>query len=126
LNTDKNHILYIEDDKEVRDLVQQNLLKYGYEVTWLESGNHIDPYLDQVDIVVLDIMLPELDGFTVGQRIKEKNENLPILFLTARTAIEDKLKGLEFADDYLTNPFHLKELLLRIDILLRRFEKVKY
>jgi DNA-binding response OmpR family regulator len=124
LSTEKNHILYIEDDKEVRDLVKQNLLEHGYEVTWLESGNHIDLYLNQVDIVVLDIMLPGLDGFTVGQRIKEKNDNLPILFLTARTAIEDKLKGLEFADDYLTKPFHPKELLLRIDILLRRFEKV--
>ncbi|MCR6105881.1 response regulator transcription factor [Salipaludibacillus agaradhaerens] len=119
-----NHILYIEDDNEVGDLVKQNLIDNGYELTWLKSGNQFDRYLDKVEMVILDIMLPGLDGFTVGQRIKEMNETIPILFLTARTAIEDKLKGLEFADDYLTKPFHPKELLLRIDILLRRFEKV--
>lgn len=119
-----NYILYIEDDEEVGELVKQNLHDSGYNLTWLKSGNKFDLYLDQTDIVVLDIMLPGLDGFTVGHRIKEKNDSIPILFLTARTAIEDKLKGLEFADDYLTKPFHPQELLLRIDILLRRFNKV--
>lgn len=119
----KSTILYIEDDEEVSDLVTQNLMDNGYEVIWLESGNELDRHLDNADAVVLDIMLPGLDGFTVGQRIKEKNENLPILFLTARTSIEDKLKGLNFADDYLTKPFHPEELLLRIQILLKRSGK---
>ncbi len=119
-----NHILYIEDDEEVADLVKQDLFDNGYDVTWLTSGYDMEAYLDQVDLVILDIMLPGLDGFTVGKRIRGKKNNLPILFLTARTAIEDKLTGLEFADDYLTKPFHPKELLLRIDILLKRFDKV--
>jgi len=119
----KNTILYIEDDEEVSDLVTQNLIDNGYEVIWLQSGDQYNQHLDKADVVVLDIMLPGLDGFTVGQRIKDKNENLPILFLTARTSIEDKLKGLNFADDYLTKPFHPEELLLRIQILLRRSGK---
>lgn len=119
-----NHILYIEDDEEVAALVEQNLRDSEYRFTWLTSGKDIDIYIDEVDLVILDIMLPGLDGFTVGKRMKEKYQNLPILFLTARTAIEDKLTGLEFADDYLTKPFHPKELLLRIDKLLKRFEKV--
>ncbi|WP_416150008.1 response regulator transcription factor [Salipaludibacillus sp. HK11] len=119
-----NHILYIEDDEEVGQLVKQNLLDCGYKMTWLKSGNQFDQYLNEVEMVILDIMLPGLDGFTVGQRIKEKNNSIPILILTARTAIEDKLKGLEFADDYLTKPFHPQELVIRVDILLRRFDKI--
>lgn len=119
-----NHILYIEDDDEVGNLVKQNLYESGYQLTWLKSADEFEIHLHKADIVILDIMLPGLDGFTVGQRIKEKSASIPLVFLTARTAIEDKLKGLEFADDYLTKPFHPKELLLRIDILLRRFGKV--
>lgn len=116
----KSTILYIEDDKEVSELVIQNLEDNDFNVIWLQSGSHFDLYLDDVELVVLDIMLPGLDGFTVGQRIKERNPHLPILFLTARTAIEDRLKGLQFADDYLTKPFHPDELLLRMDKLLKR------
>lgn len=119
----KNRILYVEDDEELGKLVERNLCNSGYEVIWLKSGNGMDDFLEKADIVVLDIMLPGLDGFTIGQRIKEKKIDIPILFLTARTAIEDKLKGLEFADDYLTKPFHPKELLLRIENLLKRFDK---
>ncbi|MNC39570.1 Transcriptional regulatory protein WalR [compost metagenome] len=65
-------------------------------------------------------MLPGLDGFTVGQRLKRAYPNLPILMLSARTSIDDKLQGLEFADDYLTKPFHPDELAARIEVLLRR------
>lgn len=118
-----NRILYVEDDEELGKLVERNLCNSGYEVIWLKSGSGIDDFLEKADIVVLDIMLPGLDGFTISQRIKEKKIDIPILFLTARTAIEDKLKGLESADDYLTKPFHPKELLLRIENLLKRFDK---
>lgn len=76
--------------------------------------------MERCDLVILDIMLPGLDGFTVGQRLKRINPAVPILMLTARTAIEDKLTGLSFADDYMTKPFHPDELAARIQVLLRR------
>lgn len=68
-------------------------------------------------------MLPGLDGFSIGKRIKREQRELPILMLSARTAVEDKLEGLGFADDYVTKPFHPDELIARVEVLLRRFEK---
>ncbi|SFQ23017.1 response regulator transcription factor [Salibacterium halotolerans] len=120
-----NHILYVEDDKEIADLVLHDLHDKGYECTWLRSGQQLEDHLHKTDLLLLDIMLPGLDGFTLGKRIREQYSSLPILCLTARTAIEDKLTGLGFSDDYLTKPFHPEELLLRIDILLKRYDKVR-
>lgn len=71
-------------------------------------------------MVILDIMLPGLDGFTIGQRLKKTEPTIPILLLSARTAMSDKLQGLQFADDYVTKPFHPDELAARIEVLLRR------
>lgn len=117
------HLLYVEDDQEIGQLVQHQLVEKGYHVTWICTGEIERHSLETMDLAILDIMLPGLDGFTIGQRIKSQDKDLPILFLTARTSIEDKLKGLQFADDYMTKPFHPEELLLRIDILLRRTRK---
>jgi DNA-binding response OmpR family regulator len=117
------HILYIEDEKDIGKWVTQNLKEKGYQVTWMRSGEGIDQYISTVDIVILDVMLPGLDGFSIGKRIKRENKDLPILMLSARTAVEDKLEGLSFADDYLTKPFHPDELAARIEVLLRRFNK---
>ncbi|WP_341302481.1 response regulator transcription factor [Lysinibacillus sp. FSL H8-0500] len=117
------HILYIEDEVEIGNWVAQELTERGYEVTWLASGEGAEQYVEQADIVVLDVMLPGLDGFSIGKRMKNKNGQLPILMLSARTAVEDKLEGLSFADDYLTKPFHPDELIARIEVLLRRFQK---
>jgi len=115
-----NHILYIEDDREIGSWVEDELKRRGYQVTWLTSGIEAIQYIDGVDLVILDIMLPGLDGFTIGQRIKDHKPDLPILMLSALTSVEDKVTGLSFADDYLTKPFHPDELIARIEVLLRR------
>ncbi|MCT6923698.1 response regulator transcription factor [Metasolibacillus sp.] len=117
------HILYIEDEIEIGEWVAKELTERGYEVTWLTSGEGAEQYVERVDVVVLDVMLPGLDGFSVGKRLKNRNGELPILMLSARTAVEDKLEGLSFADDYLTKPFHPDELIARVEVLLRRFQK---
>ena len=117
------HILYIEDESEIGNWVSKDLKDRGYTVTWLQSGENAERYLDIVDMAILDVMLPGLDGFSLGKRMKKDKQNLPILMLSARTAVEDKLEGLHFADDYLTKPFHPDELAARIEVLLRRFQK---
>ncbi|RPK12618.1 response regulator transcription factor [Priestia endophytica] len=119
-----NTILYIEDDTEIGTFTKAFLESKGFEIIWLKSSYDHEKYLEKSDLVLLDIMIPGLDGFTVGQRIKNRNAETPLLLQTARTSIEDKLKGLNFADDYITKPFHPEELAARIDILLRRFDKV--
>lgn len=114
-------ILYIEDDREIGSWVEQDLKRRGYEVDWLTSGDGAVERVADADIVILDVMLPGLDGFTVGQRLKKASPQTPILLLSARTAVDDKLQGLQFADDYLTKPFHPDELAARIEVLLRRY-----
>jgi len=117
------HLLYIEDDREIGSWLSQELQDKGYEVSWLQSGEGAEEYAHQADLAILDVMLPGLDGFSVGKRLKRENATLPILMLSARTAVEDKLEGLSFADDYVTKPFHPDELAARIEVLLRRFQK---
>lgn len=115
-------LLYIEDDKEIGSFVCEYLRQRGYEVSWLTSGERALEEVQGASLVILDVMLPGLDGFTVGQRLKKKEPTVPILMLSARTSIDDKLLGLQFADDYLTKPFHPDELTARIEVLLRRFQ----
>lgn len=113
-------LLYIEDDHEIGRVVSADLNERGYDVRWLRSGEGAMEEAAHCQLAILDVMLPGLDGFTVGQRLKKANPQLPILMLTARTSIDDKLQGLEFADDYVTKPFHPDELAARIEVLLRR------
>ncbi|MCI3924657.1 response regulator transcription factor [Paenibacillus sp. TRM 82003] len=113
-------ILYIEDDEEIAEWAVADLERRGYRVTRLASGERAAELVSAADVVVLDVMLPGLDGFTVGARLKRESPATPILMLSARTAVEDKLQGLQFADDYVTKPFHPDELAARIDVLLRR------
>jgi DNA-binding response OmpR family regulator len=115
-----NHILYIEDEREIGEWVTQDLEGRGYRVTWLLTGEEALGRMEEVDVVILDVMLPGLDGFTIGQRLKAQHPQVPILMLSARTSIDDKLEGLTFADDYLTKPFHPEELAARIEVLMRR------
>lgn len=117
------HVLYVEDENDIGKWVTKDLTGRGYDVTWLKSGEDAEKYITTVDIAILDVMLPGLDGFSIGKRIKKELSNLPILMLSARSAVEDKLEGLQFADDYLTKPFHPEELAARIEVLLRRFHK---
>lgn len=113
-------LLYIEDEQEIGEWVSAFLKEKGYEVDWLKHGDQAIPTVEDCQLAILDVMLPGLDGFTVGQRLKKAYPELPILMLSARTSIDDKLQGLEFADDYLTKPFHPEELAARIEVLLRR------
>ncbi|WP_234414287.1 response regulator transcription factor [Paenibacillus sp. CAA11] len=113
-------LLYIEDDAEIGRWVSDNLKERGYEIIWLTSGDQAVESGQGCCLAILDVMLPGLDGFTVGQRLKRSYPDMPILMLSARTSIDDKLQGLQFADDYLTKPFHPDELAARIEVLLRR------
>ncbi|RBP90105.1 DNA-binding response OmpR family regulator [Cytobacillus firmus] len=116
-------ILYIEDEGDIGSWLKNDLGERGYEVIWLQSGEGMENYLSDADIAILDVMLPGLDGFSLGKRIKKVKNDMPVLMLSARTAVEDKLEGLSFADDYLTKPFQPDELAARIEVLLRRFQK---
>lgn len=113
-------LLYIEDDREIGNWVKEELEQRGYAVTWLRSGEGAEREMQGCDLAILDIMLPGLDGFTIGQRLKKAAPTAPILLLSARTAVDDKLQGLQFADDYVTKPFHMEEILARIRALIRR------
>lgn len=113
-------LLYIEDDPEIGEWVSRDLLNRGYQVTWLTSGERAVEEAASCRLVILDVMLPGLDGFTVVQRLKRQFPEVPVIMLSARTSIDDKLQGLQYADDYLTKPFHPDELAARIDVLLRR------
>ncbi|HET7578992.1 MAG TPA: response regulator transcription factor [Bacillales bacterium] len=115
------YILYVEDEKDIGQWVTKELEKAGYHVHWRTSGEEALEETGAADLIILDVLLPGLDGFTLGQRIKQDFPKKPVIMLTARTTLEDKVHGLSFADDYLTKPFHPKELIARMEVLLRRF-----
>jgi len=117
-------ILVVEDDKTLLDVLKYNLTKEGYEVVTAVDGIRALELArnDKPDLVTLDIMLPKLDGFEVC-RILRKETTVPILMLTAKVEEIDKVVGLEIgADDYMTKPFSLRELLARVKAMLRRAE----
>lgn len=123
----KQRILVVEDDRTLQETLAYNLERQGYEVTVAGDGRSALNLVRQQtpDVVVLDIMLPGLDGFDVC-RIVRKEANVPILMLTARTEEIDKIVGLEMgADDYLTKPFSMRELLARVKALLRRVSLIR-
>jgi DNA-binding response OmpR family regulator len=116
-------VLIVEDEQNIAKYLKQGLKEQGYAVdlayTGLESLDWID--VVKYDIILLDILLPEMDGFTVCQEIRKRNVWTPVLMLTARDAIDDRVTGLDVgADDYLCKPFALRELLARIRALSRR------
>jgi DNA-binding response OmpR family regulator len=123
MNTSTTRILVVEDEKHLAEGLLYNLSAEGYEALLARDGQEALHLFDQGpwNLIILDLMLPLLDGFEVAQQIRTKDPRVPILMLTARAADEDRIKGLECgADDYLTKPFHLQELLLRIKGILRR------
>lgn len=116
-------ILLIEDESHIAQTLQLNLELEGYAVQHAADGKTaLHKFKSQkFDLVVLDIMLPEIDGLSLCDLFRDQNKTIPILILSARSANEDKIEGLKLgADDYLTKPFNLEELLLRIKNLLRR------
>lgn len=123
LNTGVKKILLVEDEETMAVGLEYNLSEEGYEVDWAKDGKAALKQFEEqnYDMIILDIMLPYHDGFEIAEIVRKKNPQMPILMLTARTGLEDKIKGLELgADDYLTKPFHLKELLLRVKGMLKR------
>lgn len=121
--TFKAHLLYVEDDESLSFVTRDNLELQGYKVTHCPDGKvALDAIRSQeFDLCILDVMLPEVDGFALAQEIRHKSENVPILFVTAKSMKEDKIHGLKLgADDYITKPFSIEELMLKIDIFLRR------
>lgn len=119
----KAHILYVEDDLTLSFITKDNLELLGYSVYHCGDGTEALRVLqkESFDLCILDVMLPQLDGFTLAQRIREKNHEIPVLFLTARSSREDRLTGLRLgADDYITKPFSIEELVLKIEVFLKR------
>lgn len=119
----KSHILLVEDEENLARVLIFNLEEEGYRVTWARDGRTGLESFDgrTIDLVILDLMLPYIDGFAVAETIRRQSAQIPILMLTARTGSDDRIRGLESgADDYLTKPFHLKELLLRVNGMLKR------
>jgi two-component system, OmpR family, alkaline phosphatase synthesis response regulator PhoP len=116
-------ILLAEDEETLAVGLEYNLNDEGYNVDWAKDGKQALHFFEtrNYDLLILDIMLPYLDGFEIAKRVRTKSPQMPILMLTARTSSEDKVRGLELgADDYMTKPFHLEELLLRIKGMLKR------
>ncbi len=117
------HILVVEDDARIAAFIEKGLVESGYTVAVARDGEEgfLDARLNDYDLIVLDIMLPKLDGFEAARRLRAARKATPILMLTARDSERDKIQGLDIgADDYLTKPFSFGEFLARVRALLRR------
>lgn len=122
-NTGKKKILLVEDDPALGFVIRDNLLRKGYTVELCTNGEEALTVFSKIEfhLCILDVMLPSKDGFAVSQHIRLHNKDIPILFLTAKSMLEDKLEGFRSgADDYITKPFNLEELFFRIEVFLRR------
>jgi phosphate regulon transcriptional regulator PhoB len=120
-------ILVVDDEKDIVELVAYNLVREGYRVAKAYDGHQALQYIreNKPDLVILDLMLPGISGFEICRMIRKKpdTEGLPIIMLTAKTDSVDKIMGLEIgADDYMTKPFDVRELLARVRAVLRRWE----
>lgn len=117
------HILIVEDDSEICELVRINLEDQGYVVEIAEDGNtgYQKIQEDSYDLIILDLMLPGIDGLEICKRMRADHDETPLLMLTAKSEEFDKVLGLELgADDYLTKPFSIRELIARVKALIRR------
>lgn len=124
----KASILMVEDEESLREALKLNLELEGYEVTTADNGPAVLKLVknEYFDLIILDIMLPDMDGITVCETIRMQHNDVPILFLSARNSSADKIDGLKKGgDDYLTKPFNLEELLLRVDKLILKNRKIK-
>lgn len=121
-----SRILLVEDEENLLKTIRLNLQLEGYEVICAIDGASAVRIFESggFDLIILDVMLPLLDGFMVCELIRKKDKDIPVLFLTAKSTGEDKIRGLRIGgDDYMTKPFNLEEFLLRVEILLRRSSK---
>ena len=121
-------VLVAEDDRGVQRFVVKGLQEHAYAVDAVSTGTEAleQAEINSYDLVILDVMLPGLNGFEVCRRLREGGQKIPVLMLTARDAVEDRVAGLDHgADDYLTKPFEFRELLARMRALLRRPVELK-
>lgn len=121
-----NRILLVEDDQNFGDVLRSYLEMHNYEVTLATDGAQgLESYnKGQYDLCIFDVMMPRKDGFTLAKEIREKDTEMPIIFLTARTMKDDVLQGFKIgADDYITKPFNSEELLYRIQAVLKRSQQ---
>jgi two-component system OmpR family response regulator len=124
---DSQRILVVDDEPRITDLVAMALRYEGFEVETAGTGRAGLKKVEEFRpaLIVLDVMLPDMDGFAVTERLTADRVKVPILFLTARDAVEDKVRGLTLGgDDYVTKPFSIEELVARIRALLRRTDPV--
>src|SRR5690606_31659755 len=124
----KTTILYVEDDETLGYLTSDSLKQNNYTVIHCKNGEEaFNIFKNQdmnIDICILDIMMPKMDGFELAEKIRSRNKNIPIIFLSAKTLKEDKIKGLKLgADDYIVKPFSIEELVLKIEIFINRPKK---
>jgi len=123
MNTQTVKILLVEDDQALGFIVKDNLEQNQYAVDVATDGEKALELFksNYYHLIILDVMLPKIDGFQVAEKIRDSNRDVPIIFLTARSMTEDKIKGLTIGgDDYIPKPFSMEELLLKIKIFLRR------
>ena len=116
-------VLLAEDDRDFGNILSQYVTISGFDVILAKNGNEAWELftMEKPDICVLDVMMPEMDGFTLGEKIKKESPDLPIIFLTAKSLKEDIVRGLKIgADDYITKPFDPEVLILRINNILKR------
>jgi DNA-binding response OmpR family regulator len=121
--TNSKKILLVEDDPSLGFVIKDNLNIKGFDVTLCKDGEEGENAFvnKSFDLCILDVMLPKKDGFSLAKSIRAKDRAVPILFLTAKSMMEDKLAGFQTgADDYITKPFSLDELICRIEVFLRR------
>jgi len=121
--SDKATILYVEDDETLSFVTKDNLELNGYNVVHFADGKSALEQFTKYnfDLCILDVMLPEMDGYTLASNIRKADQETPILFLTAKSLKEDRIHGLKLgADDYITKPFSIEELILKIEIFLKR------
>lgn len=124
----KAAILIVEDEENLQEALKLNLELEGYDITCAENGAIALKKVEEgyFDLIILDVMLPEIDGFDVCESIRLQNIETPILMLSARSGSSDRVTGLKRgADDYLTKPFNLEELLLRVDKLIEKNRKLQ-
>ena len=117
-----SRILLVEDEENLREAIKLNLELEGYEVEEADTGTKAlrKTEAQRFNLIILDVMLPEMDGFTVCQKIRMNDIDTPVIFLTAKDTSQDKVNGFKHgADDYLTKPFNLEELLLRVKVLIK-------
>lgn len=128
MNKGKANILVVEDEENLHEALKLNLEMEGYEVTSAYDGVEALQKIsnEYFDLIIMDIMLPEIDGISVTESVRVSNNDVPILMLSARNSGADRVLGLKKgADDYLSKPFNLEELLLRVDKLIRKNKKIQ-